>query len=75
MRDCGEMQHERGGNVAALKECPNCATDIRADAVVCPICKYEFPRRGALPWKPVAALVLLALLVPLVYLVVRSLGR
>lgn len=61
--------------MAAVKECPNCATDIRADASVCPICKYEFPRRGALPWKPVAAVVLLALLVPLVYLLVRSVGR
>ena len=61
--------------MAAMKECPNCATDIRADAALCPICKYEFPRRGVLPWKPVAAVVLLALLVPLVYLVVRSLGR
>jgi hypothetical protein len=58
-----------------VKECPNCATDIREDAVVCPICKYEFPRRGALPWKPVALVVLIAFVLPLIWVVLRSLGR
>jgi len=46
----------------AMKECPNCAVEIRDDAVVCPICKYDFPRRAALPWKPVAALLLVVIL-------------
>lgn len=57
--------------MTAKKECPNCATDIDAGAPACPICKYDFPRRPALPWKPVAVLVLLALLLPLLVVLVR----
>lgn len=57
------------------KECPNCATDIDAGAAVCPICKYDFPTRPALPWKPVAILVLIILLVPLGIRLLRMLGR
>lgn len=26
------------------KECPSCAMNIDADAEVCPICQYEFPK-------------------------------
>lgn len=57
------------------KECPNCAVDIPATAEQCPICRYEFPRRGVLPWKPVAVLVLAALIVPVVIQLIRRLGR
>lgn len=57
------------------KECPNCATDIDAGATVCPICRYDFPVRPALPWKPVAILVLIVLLVPLGIRLIRMLGR
>ena len=41
-----------------MKECPNCAVDIQESKTVCPICRYEFPRRAAIPWKPVALAVL-----------------
>ena len=27
------------------KECPACAMEVDADAEVCPICGYEFPRQ------------------------------
>jgi len=30
------------------KECPSCAMEIDAQAAVCPICKFEFPKRS--PW-------------------------
>jgi|RhiMetdeSRZDD1v2_1073273.scaffolds.fasta_scaffold4139850_1 hypothetical protein len=53
------------------KECPNCATDIPESAVVCPICRYDFPKRAALPWKPVAAILLIVILVPLILAVLR----
>jgi predicted amidophosphoribosyltransferase len=55
------------------QECPNCATDIPETARICPICRYEFPRRPALPWKPVAFVLLLALLVPALLGVLRVL--
>ncbi len=58
-----------------MKECPNCAVDIPDDASVCPICGYEFPGRGALPWKPVAVVVLIAFLLPLLWFLLRSLLR
>jgi hypothetical protein len=61
--------------VAAVKECPNCAVEIRADAEVCPICNYDFPKRAVLPWKPVAAVVLAALLIPLLIRLLRMVGR
>lgn len=57
--------------MSAQQECPNCATDIDASARVCPICKYDFPRRSPLPWKPVAALLLVAILLPLVIALAR----
>ncbi|HEX6981334.1 MAG TPA: zinc ribbon domain-containing protein [Balneolaceae bacterium] len=28
------------------KECPSCAVEVDADAEVCPICGYEFPRQS-----------------------------
>ena len=56
------------------KECPNCATDIAEDATQCPICKYDFPKRPVLPWKPVAAILIIVLLVPLILVLLR-LGR
>jgi hypothetical protein len=49
--------------------------EIEAGAVVCPICRYEFPARPVLPWKPVAILVLLVLLVPLGVRLLRWLSR
>jgi hypothetical protein len=58
-----------------VKECPNCATEIADRHPVCPICRYEFPRRPVLPWKPVAVLVLAAILVPLLVGVSRLLAR
>jgi hypothetical protein len=58
-----------------VKECPNCAVDVPDEASVCPICRYEFPRRGALPWKPVAVVVLIAFLLPVIWLLVRLLAR
>ncbi len=27
------------------KECPGCAIEVDADAEICPICGYEFPRQ------------------------------
>lgn len=27
------------------RECPGCAVDVDADADVCPICGYDFPRQ------------------------------
>ncbi len=58
-----------------MKECPNCAVDIPDDAEVCPICKYEFPRRAALPWKPVAVVVLIAFLLPVLWALFRLISR
>jgi hypothetical protein len=57
------------------KECPNCATDVDAKATVCPICRYEFPSRPVLPWKPVTVLVLIVVLVPLGIRLFRLLVR
>lgn len=57
------------------KECPNCAVEIEARLDVCPICGYEFPGRFASSWKPVAAVLLVVLLVPLVWQLVRYLSR
>ena len=56
-----------------MKECPNCATDIADSAGICPICKYDFPKRAALPWKPVAVVLLLILLFPLIRRLLRLL--
>lgn len=58
-----------------MKECPNCATDISDSAEICPICKYDFPSRPTPHWKPAAALILIALLFPLVWKLVRSLAQ
>lgn len=60
--------------MADLKECPNCAVDIPREAAVCRICGYDFPRRKPIPWKPVAAVLLVVLLLPLLRLVLRALG-
>ena len=60
--------------MARQKECPNCATDIPESATVCPICRYDFPRRPVLPWKPVAAILVIVLLVPLILAVLRHRG-
>ncbi len=43
------------------KECPGCAVDVDADADVCPICGYEFPKQS-LALK-IGVFVLIALLV------------
>jgi len=53
------------------KECPNCATDISESALVCPICRYDFPKRPVLPWKPVAVILVIVLLVPLILVLLR----
>ncbi|MDX1618286.1 MAG: zinc ribbon domain-containing protein [Balneolaceae bacterium] len=29
------------------RECPGCAMEVDADAEVCPICGYEFPKQSA----------------------------
>jgi len=56
-----------------MKECPNCAVEIEDRATVCPICRYDFPARAALPWKPVAILLLVVILVPLIWGAIRLL--
>lgn len=28
------------------RECPGCAMEVDADAVLCPICEYEFPKQS-----------------------------
>ena len=28
------------------KECPGCAVEVNAEAEVCPICGYEFPKQS-----------------------------
>ena len=53
------------------KECPNCATDIPENAAMCPICRYDFPRRPVLPWKPVALALIIVFLVPLILALLR----
>ncbi len=58
-----------------MKECPNCAMDIADTAEVCPICKYDFPSRPVLPWKPVAALLLIGILLPVLWRLVRYLSQ
>jgi hypothetical protein len=58
-----------------MKECPNCAVEIADDATTCPICKYEFPHRSPFPWKPVAALLLVVILLPLLWRVIQTLSR
>jgi hypothetical protein len=50
-----------------MKECPNCAVEIDDAARVCPICKYDFPARAVFPWKPVAVLLLVVILAPLLW--------
>ena len=49
-----------------MKECPNCAVDIADDAEICPICKYDFPKKAVFPWKPVALVLLVILLFPVI---------
>jgi hypothetical protein len=58
-----------------VKECPNCASDVPDDATVCRICKYEFGSPGVFPWKPVAAILLVVLLLPLLVVAWRILRR
>ncbi|WP_111393088.1 MULTISPECIES: zinc ribbon domain-containing protein [Algoriphagus] len=29
------------------KECPSCAMEVDANAKVCPICQFEFPKRSS----------------------------
>ena len=55
-----------------MRECPNCATDIPAASTVCPICRYEFPRRPVLPWKPVALALLVVLMVSTAIALLRA---
>ncbi|MGM0582217.1 MAG: zinc ribbon domain-containing protein [Bacteroidota bacterium] len=48
------------------KECPSCAMMIEKDAQVCPICQYEFPRRGyqnKLKWIAILLAVLFLLVI------------
>ena len=58
-----------------MKECPNCAVEIPDGAAVCPICRYDFPRRSPFPWKPVAAVLLVVIAAALVRIVVSALRR
>lgn len=59
----------------ASRECPNCAVAIEDSSTACPICKYEFAQRQALPWKPVAIILLVVLLIPVVIQLNRMFGR
>lgn len=43
------------------KECPGCAVEVNADAEVCPICGYEFPKQSKLT--QIVAWVLIILIV------------
>ena len=38
---------------------------------MCPICRYDFPKRPVLPWKPVAVILVIVLLVPLILVLLR----
>lgn len=44
------------------RECPSCAMEVDADADVCPICGYEFPRQPTgvqiMAWVMVALMIL-----------------
>ena len=57
----------------SVRECPNCATDVPANVETCPICRYEFPRRPVLPWKPVALALLIVIGVTTLVALIRSL--
>ncbi|WP_420386390.1 zinc ribbon domain-containing protein [Roseivirga sp.] len=44
------------------KECPSCAMEIDADAQVCPICQYEFPKQSKVSvWVAVFLIILFLL--------------
>ena len=58
-----------------MKECPNCAVEIQDRQETCPICKYEFPQKAVLPWKPVALVVAGVFLFYLILSLVRNLSR
>jgi len=48
------------------KECPACAVAVDADAEVCPICGYEFPRQST-GKKLIAWLMIILLILWLVF--------
>jgi hypothetical protein len=56
------------------RECPGCATDVETREGICPICGYEFPRPNPLI-VGAAALVLIAILLPLILRLIRTLGN
>lgn len=58
-----------------MKECPNCAVEIQAADQVCAICKYEFPRKAVLPWKPVALVVLAVFVFYILLNLAKNLSR
>jgi hypothetical protein len=65
-----------GSGRRAVKECPNCAVEIRQELQVCPVCRYEFGRRSALPAKRiVGGVVLVAFLLPAIWGLIRILTR
>ncbi len=58
-----------------MQECPNCAVEIREGLEVCPICKYEFAGRPVLPWKPIAAVLIIVILCPVALALIRYISR
>lgn len=48
--------------MSKTKECPGCAMDVDADADVCPICEYDFPRQSWAAQIGVFVLIILMLL-------------
>jgi hypothetical protein len=59
--------------MAAKKECPGCAMEVDANRNTCPFCEYEFPQ-SRMSFKPVAILMLILFLYPLVMLIRRILA-
>lgn len=51
-----------------MKECPSCALEVEATASRCPYCGYEFPQDRTI-WKPIAVIVALLLIWPIIELV------
>jgi len=48
--------------MSKTKECPGCAMEVDANADVCPICEYDFPRQSIATQVAVFFLIILMLL-------------
>jgi RNA polymerase subunit RPABC4/transcription elongation factor Spt4 len=45
------------------KECPSCAMMVSEKAIVCPVCKYEFPTQSkALRWLALVLVIFIIIL-------------